>query len=241
MKRILLTISIFFAILLCGCSVQQDSVAVQTTPAQELRAAVTVTMQRAHTRTSPFSIEPRQYAPESSSIIFPYILDESEAAAHANAVIAAAIEQMCVEIGQAIDADYTVVANRCGLFSVLLHLYDVETGEQIAVYPINIFSDDGTWCTIGLLMATDDDTWRGVMPDIIIEQATLYGLTLLSDVNPIADDRPFFIDDESNCIVLLYRPYEITTTYDDVNAYDIPIADISPLAGESSLITGLLD
>ena len=55
----------------------------------------------------------------------------------------------------------------------------------------------------------DDTRWRNRLPEIVAETAAQKGMTLLHDVPPPENSHPFFIKD--NVLILLYRPYEITT------------------------------
>jgi hypothetical protein len=65
-----------------------------------------------------------------------------------------------------------------------------------------------------------------VLPDIITEIADERGMTLLCEVPPISDDQPFYIDKED--IVLVYRPYEITTYDAGEPCFELPMREIAP-------------
>ncbi|MDR1620627.1 MAG: RsiV family protein [Clostridiales bacterium] len=67
----------------------------------------------------------------------------------------------------------------------------------------------GRKCVISDFFSSSDMEWRGLIPDLVTDDAINRGMTLLGPVPPINDGQQFFIQDDT--IVLLYRPYEVTT------------------------------
>lgn len=93
------------------------------------------------------------------------------------------------------------------LFSCLVEIE--EPGGAISTKPFTCRLQDGQPCSLGAFFSDTDTGWKGLLPDLVTEEALNQGMTLLCDVPPVTEGHPYYIDNGS--IVLLYRPYEITT------------------------------
>jgi len=123
------------------------------------------------------------------------------------------------------DAAYSVqVTYHSGqLLSCLVQTRD-QSGGAGELVPVTIDLKTGDVCRLSDFFSKDDTGWKGVLPDIVTNSAHRQGLTLLCEVPPVTDDQPFFIEDGS--IVLLYRPYEITTYEAGAPRFVLPMQEI---------------
>ncbi len=86
---------------------------------------------------------------------------------------------------------------------------DVQSGSQPGLYAYTYSLKEGKQCKLGDFFSNVDTGWRGLMADMVAKQAQERDLMLLCIVPPVMEDHPFYI--QNGNIVLLYRPYEITT------------------------------
>lgn len=93
------------------------------------------------------------------------------------------------------------------LFSCVVEIE--EPGGAITKKPFTCRLRDGQPCNLGTFFSDTDTGWKGLLPDLVTEDALQRGMTLLCDVPPVTENQPYYI--ENGSIVLLYRPYEITT------------------------------
>lgn len=93
------------------------------------------------------------------------------------------------------------------LFSCLVEIE--EPNGATTKKPFTCSLRDGRPCELGTFFLDTDTGWKGLLPDLVTEAATERGMTLLCEVPPVTENHPYYIEDGS--IVLLYRPYEITT------------------------------
>lgn len=91
------------------------------------------------------------------------------------------------------------------LFSCIVDL----GGKPSTIVAYTCTKPDGRECALGDFFTSSDTGWRSLLPDLVTQSALEQGMTLLCAVPPVSASHPFYIQDGN--IVLLYRPYEITT------------------------------
>lgn len=88
-------------------------------------------------------------------------------------------------------------------------LVDLKKGETRTLIPYTYSVQEQRACFLGDFFSKKDTGWKGLLPDLVTNEALEQGLILLCEVPPVTENHPFYILNGS--IVLLYRPYEITT------------------------------
>lgn len=112
------------------------------------------------------------------------------------------------------------------LFSCLVAT--VTPNERLYYAPYTIDKHTGELLLLSDFFLDSEDTgWRFLLPEIVAETAEEANMLLLCDVQPIRDTNLFFI--QRGNIVLMYRPYEITTYEIGWPCFEIPFSRISGL------------
>ena len=100
------------------------------------------------------------------------------------------------------------------------------TGKRAQQFvPITIETQTGADCMLSDFFTKEDTGWKSLLPDLVTAAALEQGMTLLCEVPPVSDDQLFYID-EGN-IVLMYRPYEITTYEAGMPCFVLPMKKIA--------------
>ena len=107
-----------------------------------------------------------------------------------------------------------------------------------SVLPITFDAVSGEQLTLADLFDPENERWRGLIPDIVTLQAEKQEMTLLSDVMPAADDRPFYLTEDA--LVILYRPYEIATYSAGWPEFAIPLDQLSGLFAPEGPVASML-
>lgn len=176
-----------------------------------------------------------------NALIYPAV--DSEAYDSLNAAI---FRKILVGLGAMEEPVYTYFSVKCnedGILSLLVGYYDMDTRELYLQLPMTF--DVATSKEIALEDCFDarSDRWRSILPDVVSAQAQSIGMTLLCDPLPVEDGQLYYLTSRS--IVLLYRPYEITTylsgwpefsvSYDQMSAcYDGEAAVMRLVSAEAS-------
>ncbi len=173
-----------------------------------------------------------------SYILFPKV--EGAAGDSINSTICSAVASRAERIGIPVFADYRVEYNRHGIFSIRMFLYDMygENESCIDCIPLTFNSETGEQFRISDFFDSENQNWRGRIPDIITAQAADCQMVLLSDILPISDDRPFYITDEA--VVIMYDLYEIATYSAGEPEFEIPVDDIAECLDDASLLNAML-
>ena len=175
---------------------------------------------------------------DSSYIVFPKV--EGEAAEAINSAVCSAVMGRAEYLGIPVFTDYRVEYNRNGIFSIRMFLYDMYGDEDACIecIPLTFSSETGELYRISDFFDSEDQHWRGRIPDIITSQAADCQMVLLSDILPISDDRAFYITDEA--VVIMYDLYEIATYAAGEPEFEIPVDDIAECLDESSVLNVML-
>ena len=102
----------------------------------------------------------------------------------------------------------------------------IQTDAENTLVPLTLDLKTGKSCKLSDFFTLEDNSWKGLLPDIVTELAEQKQLTLLCEVPPVGDDQPFYIEDGN--IVLLYRPYEITTYDAGAPTFVLPEKELAP-------------
>jgi hypothetical protein len=94
------------------------------------------------------------------------------------------------------------------------------------LYPVTVDMHNGKVLSLSDFFSATDGEWKSILPDIVTEIANDKGMTLLCEVPPVSEDQPFYID--KGDIVLVYRPYEITTYDAGEPCFALPMREIAP-------------
>lgn len=175
---------------------------------------------------------------ENSYIVFPKV--EGEAGEAINSAICSAVMERAEYLGIPVFTDYRVEYNRNGIFSIRMFLYDMYGDEDACIdcLPLTFSSETGELYRINDFFDSEDQHWRGHIPDIITTQAVDSQMVLLSDILPISDDRAFYITDEA--VVIMYDLYEIATYSAGEPEFEISVDDIAECLDESSVLNVML-
>jgi hypothetical protein len=118
-----------------------------------------------------------------------------------------------------------VTYNTRALFSCVAEA-EKKTGKNgYTLYPVTIDMRNGRVLALSDFFSSSDTGWKSLLPDIVTKIAVERGMTLLCEVPPVSGDQPFYI--ENGNIVLVYRPYEITTFDAGEPCFSVPTKDIS--------------
>ncbi len=103
---------------------------------------------------------------------------------------------------------YDVTDQTDKYISMIFQIYGANMPE-VVMEPMTFDARTGERCGISAFFTEEDNAWRGIIPDIVTEQAQIQNIVLLNEVPPVRDDQMFFIDQGD--IVVMYHPYEIAT------------------------------
>ncbi|HOF95312.1 MAG TPA: hypothetical protein PLE79_07220 [Clostridia bacterium] len=116
-----------------------------------------------------------------------------------------------------------VTFNSDALFSCLVFS---GSSKQASLRPITIDKATGSECRLADFFSHTDTSWKALLRDIVYDEALARGLTLLCDIPPVPGNHPFYID--KGVIVLVYRPFEITTFEAGSPCFELPMDEIGP-------------
>lgn len=127
---------------------------------------------------------------------------------------------------EAEDFRVRVTCSTASLFSCVAQVETRSGKNGYTLYPVTVDMHNGRVLSLSDFFSSADREWRCVLPDIVTELADDRGMTLLCEVPPVSDDQPFYI--EKGDIVLVYRPYEITTYDAGEPCFELPMREIAP-------------
>ncbi len=90
--------------------------------------------------------------------------------------------------------------------------------------PLTIDKATGAVCTLADFFSHTDSSWKALLRDIVSDEALARGMTLLCEVPPVSGNHPFYIAE--GVIVLVYRPYEITTFEGGSPCFALPMNEL---------------
>lgn len=226
MKR-LIALMLIIAALACGC-------AKAPVPPEATAAPSPVATPSSGEPAAYALLEPRYEDDGVNEVIYPYVYGAAFAAA-ANANIARAVDGLLTEGGRHVD--YRVACNREGVVSLIFFAYDRANYEARGIACLTLECAQGAALDMRALFSDPDERWRGVLPDIVTEQAAARELDLISDVMPARDDQLYFLSDEG--LVLVYRVYEIAAYAAGWPTFVIPYHEAAQLAAGDSVLLRL--
>ncbi len=124
----------------------------------------------------------------------------------------------------AVYTTFRIKCNMGGVLSMIIELYSVETDELLEKMPLTYDLALAREAKIQDCFREDDDTWRSALAKAVQNAAEARGMTLLSDIMPIKDDTLFYVTGTN--LVIMYRPYEITTMTDPWPEFTVPLSSI---------------
>lgn len=124
----------------------------------------------------------------------------------------------------AVYTTFRIKCNMGGVLSMIIELYSVETDELLEKMPLTYDLALAREAKIQDYFREDDDTWRSALAKVVQNAAEARGMTLLSDIMPIKDDTLFYTTGTN--LVIMYRPYEITTMTDPWPEFTVPLSSI---------------
>lgn len=144
------------------------------------------------------------------------------------AVMRVQIPRALVKEGISPTAEYVVniTYNSKELLSCVVEVIGADGGTANALVPVTLDLKTRSSCKLSDFFSKEDTGWKGLIPDIVTDMAKQKNLTLLCEVPPVGDDQPFYI--EGGSIVLLYRPYEITTYEAGAPTFVLPEEELAP-------------
>lgn len=137
--------------------------------------------------------------------------------------------------GRRIFTEYSVETNAAGLFSIVMAVQDLESGDPLFSLPLTFDAASGELCAIEYYFDPGDESWRGALSALVEEAVDEAGLSLLRSLPDIPDEQSYYIKERN--LVLLYRSYEITNYTESGPAISIPIGALADyLAPQSPLL-----
>jgi len=170
-------------------------------------------------------------------ITYPYVKGGAEA--QINMSIFSTVKMYVESISQPLYADFDVMTNGDGFLSCRMYLLDFDTYEPVDILTLNYDVETGAPCTLPSNFVSANNQWRRVIPDMLSAQSQSMGITLLSDIMPVEDNRPFYIKDGK--IVFVYRLYEIATYNAGAPEFAIPLTDLSNYLAEDAPIRRFME
>lgn len=221
-------------LLLCGCASQEVSapplamtdLEVTPAPAKEMRYPVG--------DQKPLVIERGSMENENGYILYPKVLSGAHAQ-RINETICHQVTQCAAELGTQVFTEYRIEHNDHGLFSILIYVLDLHTDELLAQLPMTFDCAAGNLCDLAYFFDSGDPAWRQALARRIEQSAAEADITLLREVEQVADTQAYYIYGDT--LVILYRLYEISTYSAGRPEFEIPIEDIQAyLAPQSPLL-----
>lgn len=230
-------------LLLYGCSarpIELAEIEPQESPAVT-EALKPVSYPAAETGATPIPVEPYILPNEESRVVLPKV-SGCGTEDRINETIKTKITDCVKSFSEPVWSEYSIKTNTDGILSLLVQVYSLKDGEQLAVLPLTFDSGTGDICSLSVYFDGEGEQWRYTLPEIVESQASRRGITLLSELLPIKDDQSYYIMDDSGVIklVLLYRPYEITTYAAGTPQFFIPISEIRDFLSSDSALLRLL-
>jgi hypothetical protein len=188
--------------------------------------------------TASISVEPYILPDEESRVVLPKV-SGCGAGDLINETIKSKIADCVRGFSEPVWSEYSIKTNRGGILSMLVQVYSLKDGEQLAVLPLTFDTETGDIYNLSVYFDREGEQWRYTLPEIVESQANRRGITLLSDLLPTKDDQSYYILEESgdSKLVLLFRPYEITTYAAGTPQFFIPISEIRDyLSSDSPLL-----
>lgn len=158
-----------------------------------------------------------------SVLIYPVLEDERYG--NINGLIANRIKEAVRSVPQSVSTTFRIKCNHAGVLSMVVDLMDITTDELIARLPLTYDIASGKEVALENCFLDSTQAWRAYLPDAVTLQAGARGMVLLSDIAPIADGQFFFTTGKS--LVLVYRPYEISTYAAGWPEFAIPLESLS--------------
>ncbi|HWQ58274.1 MAG TPA: DUF3298 domain-containing protein, partial [Clostridia bacterium] len=133
---------------------------------------------------------------------------------------------------------FNIKCNQDGILSILVSYYDMQTRELYLKLPMTFDVATAQEILFEDCFDPENDAWRSVIPDFVTRQAKLLNMTLLSDIMPIEDGQLFYLTGRT--LVVLYRPYEITTYLAGWPEFSISLDQLSPYFSGGAAVARLL-
>ncbi|HOG00012.1 MAG: hypothetical protein BWY35_01074 [Firmicutes bacterium ADurb.Bin248] len=157
-----------------------------------------------------------------------------------DALNAAIFKKIVAGLGELDAPAYTyfnIKCNQDGILSLLVGYYDMDTRALCLKLPMTFDVATAKEIPLENCFSVDDDAWRSVIPDLVRQQAELIDMTLLSDVMPIGDGQLYYLTGRT--LVVLYRPYEITTNLAGWPEFSFQLDQLSPYLSRTAAIARL--
>lgn len=133
---------------------------------------------------------------------------------------------------------FNVKCNEGGVLSLLFSYYDLQTSELYLKLPVTLDVATGGEIALENCFDPENEAWRSVVPDVIRRQAESIGMLLLSDVLPMENGQLFYLT--SHSVVILYRPYEITTYLGGWPEFSVSYETLLPHFDEHAAVMRLM-
>ncbi len=160
-----------------------------------------------------------------SIMLYPTVADEEYG--YISSLIAKSIRSRVRNMDSAVYTSFRVMCNECGVLSIVIYFYDLETEELLEKMPLTYDLDVDGEIQLKDCFEEGDGAWRGELPELIEDAAALSNTILLSEIMPPEDDGLFYLTHDS--MVIMYRPYEVTLMSDPWPEFEISFGDIERL------------
>lgn len=207
----------------------------QQTPAPEETRAPQTTADVQSLARLPLVRHEKTYG-EENALIYPAV--DAEGYSALNDAILNKITAALGRIDAPVYTYFNVKCNEGGILSLLVSYFDMATRELCLELPMTFDVLTGEELAIEDCFDPENESWRSIIPDAVRAQAKSAGMVLLSDILPIEDGQFFYLTGRS--LVILYRPYEITTYSAGWPEFAVGYDVLSACFGEGAAVNRLL-
>lgn len=172
-------------------------------------------------------------------MVYPQLQD-APGAENINNTIRAKVLEQAAALAMPVFSCYKVEYNRNGIFSLRMLLYDLygEFEECLSCVPMTFNVETGELYSLNDFFNSEDQSWRGLIPDIITVQAENSNMVLLSDILPVSDDQPFYISEDG--VVITYDLYEIATYSAGEPEFEISVGELAEYIAPDGILNVFL-
>lgn len=181
------------------------------------------------------SIRREVYECDKGVILYPFVYGGSDESEAINEAVLHDILTAAADIPHRIFTEYRIQYNKDGIYSILVYLQEIRGSANIAVVPLNFDAKTGKKYVIADCFSRTDDGWRAALAGKVTQGAEDRGLTLISDVAPVGDDRGFYVSTKG--LTMVYRPYEIVVNKGRTWEFTVPISELGIFLSSDSLLS----
>jgi len=235
MRAAAFLVAALFLLCVCGCNAQKTPASSVSEPIIELTPPPVRSYPKGEL--APLEVERAYEEYPEGHILYPKVISGPYAERINDRVLQEVLRRAAAHErkGRQIFTEYSVETNAAGLFSIVMAVQDLESGDALFSLPLTFDAASGELCAIEYYFDPGDESWRGALSALVEEAVDEAGLSLLRRLPDITDEQSYYIKEKN--LVLLYRSYEITNYTESGPAISIPVGTLTDyLAPQSPLL-----